>query len=71
MRIVSEYRQRAEECRKRARLAANLETSKVFEDMAQNLDLLVDLRIGDVEPEDQSTSVALRHSRTKRFRSIT
>jgi hypothetical protein len=71
MRIVSEYRKRAEECRKLARLAANLEASKVFEDMAQNFDLLADLRIGDIEPRDQSTSVPARHSGTKRFRSIT
>ena len=71
MRTVSEYRQRAEECRKLASLAANLEASKVFEDMAQHLDLLADLRIGDVEPRDQRTSVLLRHYGTKRFGSIT
>jgi hypothetical protein len=52
MRIVSEYRQRAEECRKLAKLAANHEASKVY--MAHNLDLLADVRIGDVEPNDQS-----------------
>lgn len=71
MRIVSEYRQRADECRKLARLAANLEARKVFEDMAQNLDLLADVRIGDIESKDQSPSVSGRHSQTIRFRSIT
>jgi hypothetical protein len=71
MRIVPEYRQRAEECRRLAKLAANPESSKFFEDIAQNFDLLADLRIGDIEPEDQRTSVLPRHYGTKRFRSIT
>jgi hypothetical protein len=66
MRIVSEYRQRAEECRKLARLAASPESSKFFENMAHNLDMLADLRIDDIEPE-----VPSRHSGAKRFRSIT
>jgi hypothetical protein len=47
MRTVSEYRQRAEECRKWAKLAASLEDSKVFEDMARKWDMLADLRIGE------------------------
>jgi hypothetical protein len=65
MRTVSEYRQHAEECRKLAKLAANLEDSKVFEDMAQKWDMLADLRIGDIEPEDQRTSVPPGHSGTR------
>jgi hypothetical protein len=71
MRIVCEYRQRAEECRKLAKLAARLEERKAFEDMAQKWEMLADLRIGDIEPEDQGTSVSPRHSGTKRIRSIT
>jgi hypothetical protein len=71
MPIVSDYRQGAEECRKLAKLAANPESSKFFEDMAHNLDLLADLRIGDIEPEDQSTSVPARHSGTKKIHFIT
>jgi hypothetical protein len=71
MRIVSGYRQRAQACRKLAKLAANLEDRKVFEDTAQKWELLADLRIGDIESEDQSTSVPPEHSGTKRFRSIT
>src|SRR6516162_5991528 len=71
MRIVSEYRQRAEEYRKLAKLAASAEDSNLFEDMAQKWDMLADLRIGDIEPEDQRTSVPPRRSGTKRFRPIT
>ena len=71
MRIVSEYRQRAEEYRKLAKLAASPEDSNLFEDMAQKWDMLADLRIGDVEPGDQGTSVPARNSGTNRFRSIT
>jgi hypothetical protein len=52
MRIVSEYRQRAEESRKLAKLAASPEDRNLFEDMAQKWDMLADLRIGDIEPED-------------------
>jgi hypothetical protein len=37
MRIVSEYRQRAQACRELAELAANPEDSNVFEDMAQEV----------------------------------
>jgi hypothetical protein len=62
MRIVSEYRQRAEGCRKLAKLAASLEERKAFEDMAQKWEMLADLRIGDIESEDQGTSVPPRHS---------
>ena len=71
MRIVSEYRQRAEEYRKLAKLAASPEDSNLFEDMAQKWDMLADLRIGDIEPEDQRTSVPPRRSGTKRFPPIT
>jgi hypothetical protein len=67
MRIVSEYRQHAEECRKLAKLAANPDDRKVFDRMAQHWDMLADLRIGDVESGDQSTSVP---ARTKRFHSV-
>ena len=70
MRIVSEYRQRAEEYRKLAKLAASPEDSDLFEDMAQKWDMLADLRIDDIEP-DQRTSVPPRRSGTKRFRPIT
>jgi hypothetical protein len=69
MRVVSEYRQRAQAYRELAKLAANPEDSGFFEDMAHNLDLLADLRIGDIESEDQSTSVP--STSPKRFRSIT
>jgi hypothetical protein len=71
MRIVSDYRQGAEECRKLAKLAASPESGKFFENMAHNLDLLADLRINDIEPEDQRTSLPPEYSGTKRFRSIT
>jgi hypothetical protein len=50
MRIVSKYRQRAQACRELAKLAANLDDMKVFEDTAQKWELLADLRIGDIEP---------------------
>jgi hypothetical protein len=70
MRIVSEYRQRAEEYRKLAKFAASPEDSNLFEDMAQKWDMLADLRIGDIAP-DQRTSVPHRRSGTKRFRPIT
>jgi hypothetical protein len=71
MRMVAEYRKHSEGCRKLAKLAANPEDRKVFEDMAHNWDLLADLRIGDIQPENQSTSVPPRHSGTNRFRSFT
>jgi len=67
MRIVSEYRQRAEEYRKLAKLAASPEDSNLFEDMAQKWDMLADLRIGDIEPEEQRTSVPPRRSGTKKI----
>jgi ribosome-binding protein aMBF1 (putative translation factor) len=70
MRTVADYRRHAEECRKLAKLAANPEDKKVFEDMAHHWDMLADLRIGDIEPEDQRASVPPEHSGTKRFRSI-
>ena len=62
MRIVSEYRQRAEEYRKLAKLAASAEDSNLFEDMAQKWDVLADLRRGDIEPGDQGLQFPLEIS---------
>jgi hypothetical protein len=60
--IVSEYRQRAEEYRKLAKLAASPEDSNLFEDIAQKWDMLADLRIGDIEPEDPTETSAVDNS---------
>jgi hypothetical protein len=70
MRIVSEYRQRAQAYRELAKLAANPEDSNVFEDVAQKWDMLADLHIGDIEPEDQRTSAYSENSGPNRFRFI-
>ena len=48
MRIVSEYRQRAEECRKLAELAAKPEDWAHFLEMAQTWELLDKQRKSDI-----------------------
>jgi hypothetical protein len=52
MRAVTEYRQRAHECRKLARFVHNLEDKHALDRAAQSWERLADRHERDVEAED-------------------
>jgi uncharacterized protein YjiS (DUF1127 family) len=52
MRAVTEYRDRAQECRKLARMVNKLEDKYALDHAAQSWERLADRRLRDIETED-------------------
>ena len=52
MRAITEYRDRAQECRKLARMVHKLEDKYVLDCAAQSCERLADRRERDIEAED-------------------